>query len=76
MIRMVIENQVTKDHGLFEALAVDEKNGHIYFTAKEEREESILTVPYWVQPDGNDLALLTRARGDRNIPTPDLTLLH
>ncbi len=71
-----LKKQITKGPWVVrEILAVDEKNGHIYFTASGKEEGN----PYYhylyrVQTDGNDLRLLTPGQADHSVfLSPDLT---
>lgn len=71
-----LKNQVTKGPWVVRSiLAVDEKNGHIYFTASgREGGNPYYQYLYRVQPDGNDLRLLTPGQADHAISlSPDLT---
>ncbi len=71
-----LKNQVTKGSWVVrKILAVDEKNGHIYFTAGgREGGNPYYQYLYRVQFDGNDLKLLTPGQADHAISlSPDLT---
>ena len=56
-------------------IAVDEKNGHIYFTASgKEGGNPYYQYLYRVQTDGNDLKLLTPGQAEHNISiSPDFS---
>jgi len=71
-----LKNQVTNGSWVVrKILAVDEKNGHIYFTASgKEGGNPYYQYLYRVQTDGNDLILLTSGQADHDISlAPDLS---
>ncbi len=71
-----LKNQITKGPWVVrDILAVDEKNGHIYFTASgREGGNPYYRYLYRVQFDGNDLRLLTPGQADHEVfLSPDLS---
>ena len=71
-----LKNQITKGSFVVrKILAVDEENGHIYFTASgREGGNPYYQYLYRVQYDGNDLKLLTPGQANHAISlSPDLS---
>ncbi|NLV27225.1 MAG: prolyl oligopeptidase family serine peptidase [Methanomicrobiales archaeon] len=71
-----LKNQITKGEWVVrKILAVDEKNGHIYFIASgKEKGNPYYQYLYRVQTDGNDLKLLTKGQADHQVSlAPDFS---
>lgn len=71
-----LKKQITKGPWVVrKILAVDEKNGHIYFTASgREGGNPYYQYLYRVQTDGNGLKLLTPGQADHSVSlSPDLS---